>query len=135
MTAERKIGANSYRVKAPKATVALPLFFRLGKVLGPGFDSLVSALLRRGQDGEQDIGARMILAVADILGAADPDAATAVIGEIVGLAEIRRTDYERAHLDEIPADELVPVAAFALQEVFGPFVGSAMSALGVEGAD
>ena len=128
MSAERKINGTTYRVDPVLATKALPLFFRLGKVLGPGFDAMLSALLSRAQD-EEAFGAKMLVAIADVLGAADPDASTALIGEVVGLAKVKRPSwaYEAATLDEDMTErpeDLIPVIGFVLETTFGPLVGS-----------
>ena len=130
--AERIINGTTYRVKAPLASRSLPLFFRLGKVLGPGFDTMISALLSRTAENDDAFGAKMLVAVADILGAADPNGATALIGEVVALAEVHRPsgDWDAASMDELDVGDLIPVTGFALETVFGPLVGSVVTLAG-----
>ena len=122
--AERKIGANSYRVKPPLATTSITMMIEAGKIAGPGLNGLLAsyALKVKGEASEDAVAPLMVAAVGDILKAVDdPEGVTDFLKRFVALAEIKRSDYEAADINDVPPAELVPLLGLIAEEAFGGF--------------
>ena len=141
MSAIRDINGTTYSVKRVKPSVALPMFYELGKTLGPGFEAMFWALIDARQEKvtEEGIGMKMAGGVLAILNHADPAAAASLTHRLASLAVVHRpsgaeepVQYDQ-DFEERPED-LFPVIGLVVEEVFGPLAVSALAMFKQAGA-
>lgn len=133
--AERKIAGMEIRVDRPLATQALKLQARLMRAAGGAADQLPTILgeMRGAQSDEdkQAIGVKLIGLLTDVFARLGPDEYVGLVGDIVGMAKIKRPSgqYDFMDLDgdlSMNLGAIIPVAAFVLKEVFGDFFSGAL---------
>lgn len=133
---EKKINGETFRYTPILATESLKLRIKILQILGGAIDRLPAILKganpRATEEEKEAANAAGVAAFADIFAKADPDRTTALIKEIVEIAEIKRpSGYDQVQMDldftENP-DALIPVVVFVLKEIFGNF------SAGVQGA-
>ena len=134
--AEKKIAGMEIRVDRPLAMDALRLQARLMKAAGGLAEKMPSILASRRPDASDaekaKAEAEALTAITGIFTSVSPDEYAALVGDIVGIAKIKRPSghYEGADLDGDFSENLgaiIPVAVFVLKEVFGDFFSGALA--------
>lgn len=132
--AERKIRGMEIKVDRPLATEALRLQARLMRAAGGVADQLPDLIgaLRSAQSEEakQAVGVKFIGVLTGVFEGLEPDEYARLVGDIVGLARLKRPSgaYEVMDLDGDFTEDfgaIIPVVAFVLKEVFGDFFSAA----------
>lgn len=122
--AERKIGTRTFKTEPLLATQAIMLQARVFKLIGPGLSKIGQIMANSGGEGEQ--GRAALGALAEVFAQADPEAVTALVRDVVQMAQIKRPSgiYENCDMDGDftgHAADVYPVALFVLKEQLGDF--------------
>lgn len=134
--AERKFGNRTFKVGIVLATDAIRLQARLLRVIGSGMDRLPAILASRREgasEAERTAGdAAAVAALSDVFAKIDADEMTALLGDIIGYAQIKQSSgsYGQADLDQDFTEhkgDIFPVALFVLKEVLGDFFSGALA--------
>lgn len=134
--AEKKIAGLEIRVDRPLATEALKMQARLMAAAGGLAEKLPGILASRAEGATEEQRAKAdadaLTALAGIFDRLSPEAYASLVGDIIGMAKIKRPSghYDHADLDGDFSDNLgaiIPVAVFVLKTVFGDFFTGALA--------
>lgn len=134
--ADKKINGTEYKVDPLIATKALILQARLMRAAGPLASKLPAILAsrREGASVEEKAAAdaEALVAITAIFSAISPEEYASLVGDIVGIAMIKRPSGSYDPVD-IDGDfvgrlgDIIPVVVFVLTEQFGDFFSGALA--------